>query len=196
MALARHPYFDPNRLEADWERLKDDPARPLLNRATQGLYTPGSTFKTVTLVAALDTGTVSPGTVFSYTLKTPDAQHHGWWHQNEYCILCENHPTNKMPLDLTKAYAWSCNVAFSEIGLKLGPETYREYAGRLGLGSTIPLEIPVTPNRLFHTPDYFTGQERFYALASTAFGQGELAVTPLQMALIAAARPWRFKSWR
>jgi peptidoglycan glycosyltransferase len=54
------------------------------------------------------------------------------------------------------------------------------------LETAIPLEIPVTPSRLFHTVDYFTGQERFYALASTAFGQGELAVTPLQMALIVA----------
>ncbi len=187
LALVSHPYFDPNRLEADWGKLKDDPARPLLNRATQGLYTPGSTFKTMTLAAALDTGEVSPTSVFSYTLHAPDGAHHGWWHDNQYHILCENHATNKNPLDLTEIYAYSCNVAFSEIGLKIGPDAYADYARRFGLESSIPLEIPVTPSRLFHTQDYFSGQERFYALASTAFGQGELAVTPLQMALIAAA---------
>jgi len=185
LAMASHPYFDPQRLETDWERLRADPNRPLLNRATQGLYAPGSTFKTVTLAAALDRG-LDPTTVFTYTLRPPDAQHHGWWHVNEFQILCQNHPSNNSPFDLTSAYAWSCNVAFAAIGLRLGHSDYVEYARRFGLGSPLPLEIPVEPSLLFHTPDYFTGGERFYALASTAFGQGELAVTPLQMALIAA----------
>jgi peptidoglycan glycosyltransferase len=185
LAMASHPYFDPNSLEADWERLRADPARPLLNRATQGLYAPGSTFKTVTLAAALDRG-LDATTVFTYTLHPPDAQHHGWWHVNEFNILCQNHPTNNSPFDLASAYAWSCNIAFAEIGLRLGHSDYVEYARRFGLETALPLEIPVEPSLLFRTPDYFTGAERFYALASTAFGQGELAVTPLQMALIAA----------
>jgi penicillin-binding protein A len=187
LALVSHPYIDPNRLEADWDKIKVDPARPLLNRATQGLYTPGSTFKTVTLGAALDTGMLSPSSTFSYTLRAPDAVHHGWWHQSANGILCENHATNQGQFDLTTAYASSCNVAFSEIGLQLGPETYTDYAKRFGLGSAVPLEIPVATSLLFHTPNYFSGPEQRYALASTAFGQGELAVTPLQMALIAAA---------
>jgi peptidoglycan glycosyltransferase len=187
LALVSHPYIDPNRLEADWDKIKVDPARPLLNRATQGLYTPGSTFKTVTLAAALDTGMLSPSSTFSYTLRAPDAVHHAWWHQSQNGILCENHPTSQGQFDLTAAYAWSCNVAFSEIGLQLGPETYADYARRFGLGSAAPLEIPVATSQLFHTPNYFSGPEQRYALASTAFGQGELAVTPLQMALIAAA---------
>jgi peptidoglycan glycosyltransferase len=185
LAMASHPYFDPNHLEADWDSLRADPTSPLLNRATQGLYAPGSTFKTVTLAAALDRG-LDTTTVFTYTLHPPDAQHHGWWHVNEFNILCQNHPTNNSPFDLASAYAWSCNIAFAEIGLRLGHNDYVEYARRFGLGSPLPLEIPVEPSLLFHTPDYFTGGERFYALASTAFGQGELAVTPLQMALIAA----------
>ena len=185
LAMASHPYFDPQRLEADCERLRADSNRPLLNRATQGLYAPGSTFKTVTLAAALERG-LDPTTVFTYTLRSPDAQHHGWWHVNEFQILCQNHPSNNSPFDLAGAYAWSCNIAFATIGLRLCHSDYVEYARRFGLGSPLPLEIPVEPSLLFHTPDYFTGGERFYALASTAFGQGELAVTPLQMALIAA----------
>jgi peptidoglycan glycosyltransferase len=187
LALASHPYIDPNRLEADWGKISVDPARPLLNRATQGLYTPGSTFKTVTLAAALDSGMLSPSSTFSYTLRAPDAGHKAWWHQSQNGILCVNHPTNQGQFDLTAAYAWSCNVAFSEIGLQLGPETFTGYARRFGLGSAAPLEIPVATSQLFHTPNYFSGPEQRYALASTAFGQGELAVTPLQMALIAAA---------
>jgi peptidoglycan glycosyltransferase len=187
LAQVSHPYIDPNRLEADWDKIKADPARPLLNRATQGLYTPGSTFKTVTLAAALDSGMLSPSSTFSYTLRAPDAVHKSWWHQSQNGILCANHPTNQGQFDLTAAYAWSCNVAFSEIGLQLGPETFSDYARRFGLGSAAPLEIPAAVSELFHTPNYFSGPEQRYALASTAFGQGELAVTPLQMALIAAA---------
>lgn len=187
LAMASHPYFDPNRLDADWTKISADPARPLINRATQGLYTPGSTFKTVTLAAALEAGKVSPTSVFSYTLRPPDGQHALWWHNGPNGITCANHPDNKMPLDLTAVYAWSCNVAFAEIGLDLGPEVYSDFAARFGLGTVIPLELPVAASRLYHTPNYLLGPERFYALASTAFGQGELAVTPLQMALVAAA---------
>ena len=187
LAMASHPYIDPNRLDADWARISADAARPLINRVTQGLYTPGSTFKTVTLAAALEAGRVSPTSVFSYTLRPPDGQHTLWWHTGPNGITCANHPDNKMPLNLAGVYSWSCNVAFAEIGLDLGPEVYTDYARRFGLESVPPLELPVAASRLYHTPNYLIGPERFYALASTSFGQGELAVTPLQMALIAAA---------
>ena len=120
LAMASHPYIDPNRLDADWSKISTDPNRPLINRATQGLYTPGSTFKTVTLAAALETGRVSPTSVFSYTLRPPDGQHTLWWHTGPNGITCANHPDNKMPLDLAGIYSWSCNVAFAEIGLDLG----------------------------------------------------------------------------
>ncbi|MEW6232627.1 MAG: penicillin-binding protein 2 [Chloroflexota bacterium] len=185
LAMASHPYFDANNIESDWEKIKADPARPLLNRATQGLYPPGSTFKTVTLAAALEQGVVTATTPFSYTLLPPGGVHKVAWHQNDY-VSCENHP-GKSSFDLSGAYAWSCNVAFSEIGLKMGPDTYLEYARRFGLEEALPLEIPTEVSRAYRRPDYFFGQERFYALASTAFGQGELAITPLQMALISAA---------
>jgi len=185
LALASHPTYDPNRLEEAFERLKDDPARPLLNRATQGLYPPGSTFKTITLVAALEQRIVDPTTGFTYTLRPADSQHKVAWHKNDY-VECANHG-HLATFDLAGAYAVSCNVAFSELGLKLGPATYELYARRFGLGQRPPLEIAAIASQLYHTPDYFTGQERFYALASTAFGQGEIAVTPLQMALIAAS---------
>ncbi len=187
LALASHPYFDANSLESDIQQLKADPDRPLFNRATQGLYPPGSTFKTVTLAAALEAGVVSPSSVFTYTLNAPDAQHHGWWHVSPVGIPCENHPTNNSPFNLAGAYAWSCNAAFGDIGLSLGPQAMRAAALRFGIGKVIPFELPTTPSQLFVRADYFSGDERFYALAATAFGQGQLAVTPLQMALVAAA---------
>jgi peptidoglycan glycosyltransferase len=187
IALASHPFFDANRLDADIDRLKADASRPLLNRATQGLYPPGSTFKTLTLAAALEHHRVSASTMFTYTLRPPDSQHHGWWHVADQQFTCENHPANHTPFDLTEAYAWSCNVAFGDMALAVGPDDYREMARRFGLGRPLAFELPTAASQLFSTPDYFTGQERFYALASTGFGQGQIAVTPLQMALVAAA---------
>lgn len=187
VALASHPFYDPNRLDQDIDRLRNDPGRPFVNKATQGLYTPGSTFKTVTLVAALEKGIADPTTVFTYTLRPPDAQHSGWWHVSNLGYLCENHPTNNSPFNLVSAFAWSCNVAFGQLGLDIGPQDYQEVAQRFGIGRPIPFDLPTSATSLYTRPDYFTGDERFYALASTAFGQGELSMSPLQMALITAA---------
>jgi penicillin-binding protein A len=187
VALASHPYFDPNTLDANVEKLKADSGDPLLNRATQGLYPPGSTFKTVTLAAALEAGSVTASTTFTYTLHPPDAQHHGWWHVSDEGFECQNHASNNSPFDLKGAYIWSCNVAFGDIALKVGPDMYNQMAKRFGIGRPIPFDLPVILSQLYRTPDYFSGQERFYALAATGFGQGEISVTPLQMALVAAA---------
>lgn len=187
LAMASRPYFDPNRIDDTVDSLKQAGGQPLLNRATQGLYTPGSTFKTVTLAAALELGVAQPSTVFTYTLRPPDAQHHGWWHVGDQKYLCENHPANNAPFDLTSAYIWSCNVTFGDLGLAIGADRYNEMARRFGLGRPLLFDLPTALSRLYATPDYLTGQERYYALASTAFGQGEVSVTPLQMALVAAA---------
>jgi peptidoglycan glycosyltransferase len=172
------------RIEAAWAALLADPGHPLVNRATSGLYVPGSTFKTVTLAAALDRGIVAPNQTYRFTLKPPNAQQRVAWHDNQW-TTCANHPQFAQ-LDLAGAYAWSCNVVFSELGVRLGPEVYSDYAKRFGLGESIPFNLPVEPSLLSVDPNYFKSQEGTYGLASTAFGQGQLQVTPLQMALIAA----------
>ncbi|MBI2863712.1 MAG: hypothetical protein HYX94_04030 [Chloroflexi bacterium] len=200
LALYSNPYFDANslvmdpganwkkendRIEAAWKRLNGDEGKPLLNRAAMGQYAPGSTFKTVTLAAALETGVTKPPEVFTYKMNPPNAQHSGPWHTNKY-VSSDSHPTHES-FDLFHAYAYSCNVTLSELGLRVGPQAYEDYARRFGLGSRIPFELPTEISRLFVRPDFFTGDERFYALASTSMGQGELSVSPLQMALVAAA---------
>lgn len=199
-ALATTPTFDPNRLtfdptNDDWNaeraaiaayaaELNANPARPLLNRATQGLYPPGSTFKTVTLAAALERRVVRPDQRFRYDLKPPDRDHRTVWHQNQF-VSCQNHTQSEF--DLAHAFAYSCNVAFADLGLELGAPTYLEIARGFGLDQAPPFDLPVEVSRLAARPDFFTGDERFYAIASTAMGQGEALVTPLQLALIAAA---------
>jgi peptidoglycan glycosyltransferase len=173
------------RVHGAWQTLLADAGRPLVNRATNGLYVPGSTFKTVTLAAALDRGITAPNQTYRFSLKPPDARHRVAWHDNQW-TSCQNHPQFAQ-LDLAGAYAWSCNVVFSELGVRLGPDVYTEYAKGFGLGERIPFELPVEPSLLSTDPNYFRSQEGTYGLASTAFGQGQLQITPLQMALVAAA---------
>ena len=192
LAMASYPNYDPNRLvqgpvdriDAYWKELSSSEDLPLLNRATQGLYTPGSTFKIITLGAALEKGVANPTDQFRYQMNPPDAQHYTTWHRNEF-VVSGSH--DKADFDLPHAFALSCNVTFSELALKLGAKRYEDFALGFGLGKRLPLELDTQPSKLYVRPDFFTGQERYYALASTGIGQGELAISPLQMGLIASA---------
>lgn len=188
LALASHPYFDPNRLETDWEKLKNAPGDPLFNRATQGLYVPGSTFKTVTLAAALESGVASESDRFDFKMSV-DSQGRPYHLEvvDGFAFYCYNHgPTSpgRANLSLSETYAASCNIAFADLGLKLGPDRLSDFARRFGFGTAPPIEIGAAPSQLNSTPAYLTDR---IGLASTAFGQGQLLSTPLQMALVAAA---------
>ena len=176
LALVSRPAYDPNRLDEMWEALRELPDTPLLNRATQGLYPPGSVFKTVTLAAALEAGLASPDEVFTDTTGTLRV--------GDFTVRCHNHPGHTT-FDLLHAYAYSCNVTFARLGLRVGTERLAEMARRFGFEEAPPLEIPVETSHLAATSPVDTMDEA--TLAATAFGQGELMVTPLQMALVTAA---------
>jgi peptidoglycan glycosyltransferase len=174
LALASHPYYDPNTLSADWAKLRDDPSHPLLNRATQGLYTPGSVFKTVTLAASLDLKEYQPTTKFTCESQVV---------VEGFPIRCEEYNTGTF--DLRHAYAYSCNSCFGQVGLRLGGKDLADFARRFGFESRIPLEIPTSASQIATSDP----ERRMVGslLASTGFGQGELLATPLQMALVSAA---------
>ncbi|MFQ5857162.1 MAG: FtsW/RodA/SpoVE family cell cycle protein [Anaerolineae bacterium] len=174
LALASHPTFDPARIDEDFTQLKDDPGRPFLNRATQGRYPPGSAFKTVTLAAALQEGIVRPGQMFDDGDET--------LYVEGFPIRCANNPRGVDQFDLAHAYAYSCNLTFARMGLDLGTKDFKDYAGRFRIGREIPLEVRTAPSQLAIDPLLMNQ----VLLASTAFGQGELLVTPLNMALVAA----------
>ena len=193
LAMVSTPYYDPNRLDDDWQRLLDDPARPLLNRATQGLYTPGSVFKIVTASAAIDLGLVDLNKRYRCTEDlTVDG----------FVIKNKNHPGVEN-VTFVDDFAYSCNVTFAKTGLGLGfnplpigdnipdpaPWTkgieesrrrFLDYARRFGLEAPIPFDLPTSVSTVGKT------DLNRVELASTAFGQGELLVSPLQMALAAA----------
>lgn len=201
LALATAPRFDPNQLvlperasEEDvaraqeaWQALVERADSPLLNRATQGRYPPGSVIKTLTAAAALDSG----------LLAGPDAQ-----------VTCPNRLATEAgappvvnsvenlarrtgdPSDLRRVYAWSCNTAFAQLGLGLGPERFADYAGRFGLGLGDATNEPALRD-IPAEAGTIAGDAAFLgrpaALADTAFGQGQALVTPLDMAQMAAA---------
>jgi peptidoglycan glycosyltransferase len=201
LALASYPRFDPNQLvlpdratqvdvdkaQAAYQALIARPDSPLLNRATQGRYPPGSVIKTLTGAAAVDAG----------VLSGPEGQ-----------VTCpEQLPTENgappvvnsvknlaartgNPSDLRRVYAWSCNTAFAQIGLALGPDRFADYAARFGLriadaiSVTADLrDIPADVGSIAGTLDFL---RRPAALADTSFGQGQALVTPLDMAQMAA----------
>jgi peptidoglycan glycosyltransferase len=186
LALASSPSFDPDALvvvtAADlapaqrvWATLADDPRAPLVQRATSGLYPPGSTFKVVTAAAAIDRGVAGPDTIYEDAGQLVIARH---------TLVEQNRPNDEQTLwTLREALAWSLNVVFAQVGLQLGGDALAETARGWGWDDAIPFDLPVEPSRVSVTPGFFANP---VAVAETAFGQGELLATPLQMALVAA----------
>ncbi|MDR5708413.1 MAG: penicillin-binding transpeptidase domain-containing protein [Armatimonadota bacterium] len=171
LAMVSAPSFDPNLLEQNWAVLRQDPARPLLNRATHGLYPPGSTFKVVTMAAALSRRAADPDTRF-------------------FCpgfVLVRGRPILDFggrahgSLTLWEALVWSCNVTFFQLGMRVGGSILREFAAAFGLGEAPAFELPSEAGHL-PDPEEVAGD----GVAQLSFGQGSLLVTPLQMALLTA----------
>jgi peptidoglycan glycosyltransferase len=196
LAMVTWPHIDPGQLSfnpaaGDWgaenKRIIDyftavsgDPNAPLLIRPTQGLYPPGSTFKTVSAGAALDTGIAQPTTVFTDTNGTVKVEAGNYVHRD--CSTCR--PRGHGPqYTLTEGYKWSLNVVFAQLGVRLGPARMWEYAQRFGFGTRYDIGIPVEASSIADSPESLNSLN---LLAATAYGQGNVAATPLQMALVAA----------
>jgi peptidoglycan glycosyltransferase len=177
--LASNPPYDPNRVPEHLEELNQDPTSPLLDRATQGQYPPGSTFKVVTAAAGLDSGAITPET----TIDAPgelDVQ--GQPLQNDFT-------EDFGPISLDTALTNSVNTWFAQLGEQVGEDTLFEYMDAFGFGSTPAIDLP---GDQVYTSGIFDGEELLgrndpIDIARVAIGQERLAVTPLQMAEVAAA---------
>ena len=185
LAMASRPVFDPNLFARgittkEWQHLVKDPLHPLNNRAIQGQYPPGSTFKVVMAAAALEKGVVTPSTRFHCSGGLP------FGGRVFRCWKRGGHGS----VDLRKALAESCDVYFYQVGQRLGINAIAEYARRFGLGS--PLGIPLDHEASGIIPDSAWKQQRLGApwfageTLSVAIGQGYVTATPLQMATVAA----------
>lgn len=187
--LSFNPYVNDDQWDEESKRIIDyynavvsDPNNPLLLRATQGLYPPGSTFKTVTAGAAIDTGAAQPLSVFTDTNGKIQVEPGNYFHVD--CATCR--PRNHGPkFTLAEGYKWSLNVVFAELGVQLGPSRLVEYGRRFGFGTHYDIGLPLEASRLASSPEALQVSKNL--LAATAYGQGEVQATPLQMALVAAA---------
>ena len=170
LAMVSGPGFDLRQVDKTWEDLVEHPDSPFLNRPIQGLYPPGSAFKILILAAALESGAIGFGYTFNDQGKITVSGHE----IENYGGKAYGH------LDLYSALAVSSNVAFVEIGQKLGEEGLRSAAEGFGIGRDLNLRLPYRSGRL--APDKMSPTE----LAEESIGQGKLLVTPLEMALITA----------
>mgnify|MGYP006271907513 FL=1 len=185
--LASTPSFDPNRIDADLF-LRADPQARLLNRATAGLYPPGSTFKVVLAADALDRG-------FSGLIECPAD---GWTTSGHYRKIRDHEYYEARRagrtwrghgrIGLTTALVESSNVFFAQLGVYLGHDAFRATTERFLFNSRITIGAGDTRRQFMRTGRIprIADSDR-YGLAQASIGQGKVLATPAQMALIAAA---------
>ncbi len=184
LVMASSPSYNPNLIERNRFRRAPGPCgvAPLLNRTTNGLFTPGSIFKVVTAAAALDTGTYTPESTFfdpGYCI--------------EYGQRVNNYDTTRPfgTVTFTQAMVNSINSSFCEMGKKLGAPKILDYARRFGFYEDPPVDLPSgerSPSGLYQRGRLLPrSQERNADPGRLAFGQERMQVTPLQMAMVAGA---------
>jgi peptidoglycan glycosyltransferase len=177
--LASNPPYDPNRVPGELTELNQDADSPLLDRATQGQYPPGSTFKVVTAAAGLDSGTITPQT----TIDAPGTI------EVQGRTLSNDFDQSFGPISLDTALTNSVNTWFAQLGERIGSDTLFEYMDRFGFGSTPAIDLPddqVYKSGVFEAGDLL-GRGDAVDVGRIAIGQERLAVTALQMAEVASA---------
>lgn len=183
LALASYPTYDLSTIYTNSElynAVKNDPLTPFNNRATMGIYPPGSTFKMMVAAAALEEGIITPTTLIRDTgrytyYKSPQPQ----------CWIYRQFGSTHGNVNVTKAIEVSCNVFFYDTGRRLGIERINQYARRFGLGEPTGIEIPESRG-VVAGPEYtekVLGQTWYDgSTLSAAIGQENNQFTPLQLA--------------
>jgi len=191
LAMASTPTFDasaianPVTATAAFKRISNSAGEPFLNRATMGLYVPGSVFKIVTSIAALGSGAISPATTY---VQQPPAETTGLL-VSGFRIHDGHHDfTGSQALNYDQAIEVSCNIYFALTGLRTGGAALADWAARAGFGAPIPFDLPTAASQVTNGGgSYGGGFTDDVELANAAYGQAETLVTPLQMALVASS---------
>ena len=174
LAASNYPSYDQNLYASNYSEYSSDPSLPLFNRALQGLYTPGSTFKPAVAVAALDSGLINQySTVYCNGVYN---------YFKDYHPRCTRHG-HSGNIDVITAIKWSCNIFFYDVGRRLTSDVYDAYAYKLGLGQRTGVEVGEALGRLTTKNDsnYIASLD-----VQAAIGQGNTVVTPIQLATYAA----------
>ena len=175
LAASNYPSFDQNLYATQYSEYSADESLPLFNRALQGLYTPGSTFKPAVAIAALDTGLINRYSTVNCTRV--------YTYYKDYRPKCTQHGHGNGPIDVVNAIKWSCNIFFYDVGRRLTSDVYDAYAYKLGLGQRTGVEVSEAVGHLTTKNDsnYMESLD-----IQAAIGQGNTVVTPVQLATYAA----------
>ena len=174
LACSNYPSYDQNLYSTQYSEYSSDPGLPLYNRALQGLYTPGSTYKPSVAIAALLSGVID---------RTSTVYCNGVYNYfSDYHPRCTRHG-HSGDIDVVTAIKWSCNIFFYDVGRRTTSDVYDDYAHRLGLGTPTGVEVSESTGRLTtKEDDNYTASLEVQA----AIGQGNTVVTPVQLATYAA----------
>jgi peptidoglycan glycosyltransferase len=180
--MASNPDYDPNdvRRTSTFNALNRDRDAPLLNRTTQSGYPPGSTFKVVTAIAAIDSGRYTPDSRISGRNGKPISG----------VPLNNDGGESFGDITLTEALTHSVNTVFGEVGEKVGKETMKKYMDRLGFEGPVDVDLPSGERAASgerRNGRIIPATSRFVDVGRMAIGQDKLTVTPLQMAMVASA---------
>jgi penicillin-binding protein 2 len=185
LALASRPAYDPNLFArgiqpAEWKALTQDPLKPLADRAVQGQYPPGSTYKVVMAVAGMETGAIGPRSgVRCGGGMTLGGHRFGCWRRSGHGAV-----------GLHQSIVQSCDVFFYQLGQRLGVDVMAAWSRKFGLGAPTGIDLPNEKTGLI--PDSEWKLRRFKRpwmageTMSASIGQGYVTTTPLQMAVVAA----------
>ena len=197
-AMVSFPGYDPNSFsrgdldDEAWSAMEKDPKTPLLNRAIQGLYPPGSTFKPLVAITALESGAVTLDWAFpeeAERLKGTDTI----WNPTKGTLIPESgvtkvtrtYSTNRRgPMNMKNCMIQSDNIYFAYLGMKIGWDTLKKYLTIMGMGEAVPFDLPTQKSQIKNTgtDKEPASEETMDLLAMTGYGQGELLLTPLQLA--------------
>ncbi|MGZ3714111.1 MAG: penicillin-binding transpeptidase domain-containing protein, partial [Ktedonobacterales bacterium] len=198
IAMVSRPSYDPNRIDDSnyWRQLNSDPQAPLLNHATQSVIPPGSTFKTLTMLAGLDAGTLALDSQYTFDESTNYVVNGEPIRWDDYFSGVWNGILRRssFPLTLEQGYQYSDNVIFARAAVKVGADTWLDYARRFGVATPghdsqpVPFDAPYARSSAY--PATINGKPTDFSpnlLAESGFGQGRLQISPLTMAEITSA---------
>lgn len=170
LAMVSLPDFNPSRLDEDWLSITEGEEAALLNRASQGLYPPGSTFKLVTALAAMESSSIDLNHTCQGKIKI------GNYEFKDYKSVAHG------SIGLTKALAQSCNTYFADKASQIGQDSMGETADKFYFNKEIPFDLPIKKSLYPYKQKMDEA-----ALAASAIGQDKVLATPLNMAMIAAS---------
>lgn len=179
LAMASYPTYDLSTFNEDYDKLIKSKSKPLINRVLNGTYSPGSTFKPLTSIAALESGTITPDTYITdlgkYTYY-PSYQ--------PTCLVYSSSGATHGTINVSQAIGVSCNYFFYDVGRRMGIETLDQYASNFGLGQTTGIELPESTGILASPSNRESAGGVWYPgdVLQAAIGQSDNLFTPAQLA--------------